>query len=337
MWTEIATFAMKTALITGSVLLIVVGLAIILMQGPRRRSGLKAESLNDHYQDLAHTLDQLILHKKVFKKKLSELKKARKKAPHVDADKTRVFVIDFLGDLKADATESLSEEVSAILTTATPEDQVFVRVESPGGTVNGYGLAAAQLERIRLSGIRLVAGIDKVAASGGYMMAAVADEIVCAPFAIVGSIGVIAPVPNFNKLLKKFDVEYNEFTAGPYKRTVSVLGENTPEGVAKFKSQLLDTHELFKNHISRYRPQMDVASVATGEYWYGHQALQLKLVDKLQTTDQWLLEKRATHQLIKVSYQRKQKWQERLSEVLSSGIVSGIQRAIIQLQRQDLH
>ena len=336
MWIELVFFAIKTLIITFSILFVVGGVAILLMQNPRRKSGLKVENLNEHYHDLAFSLDQFLRPKRSAKKRAAQVRKQMVKDLKNET-LHRIFVMDFNGDVKADAVESLREEISAVLTVADSNDTVFLRLESPGGIVNGYGLAAAQLERLRQSQIKLVVAIDKVAASGGYMMACVASEILCAPFAIVGSIGVLAPVPNVHRLLKKFDIDYTEFTAGAYKRTVSVLGENTPEGIQKFRSQLEATHMLFKQYVGKFRPQLNVDEVATGEYWYGHQALPLKLVDDLKTSDQWLLEHRASHQLVHIAFMRKQKWQEKLSDVLSTGIVSGIRRAINQLQSNNIH
>ena len=332
MWIEVGIFAAKTILVTVSILVVVGGIAIIFMQTPRRRQGLKVEKLNDHFTDLAHSVDHILLHKKLFKKKLAESKKSKKKSKQTDAEKHRIFVLDFIGDIKADAVDSLREEVSAILVSSQPQDEVLVRIESSGGVVHGYGLAAAQLERLRKAQIPVIAAVDKVAASGGYMMACVANKIIAGPFAIVGSIGVLAPVPNVHKLLKKFDVDYNEYTAGTYKRTVSVFGENTPEGVQKFKSQLEQTHVLFKKHIQQFRPQLNLEQVATGEYWYGHQGLELNLVDDLQTSDQWLLERRETHHLVKISFQRKQKWQDKLSEVLSAGVQGAFRQVLSSMK-----
>lgn len=202
----------------------------------------------------------------------------------------KIFVLDFKGDIQASAVENLREEITLILATAKAgRDRVVVRLESPGGMVHGYGLAAAQLVRLRDAGFHLTICVDKVAASGGYMMACIANEIIAAPFAIVGSIGVVAQVPNFNRLLKQHNVDFELYTAGQYKRTVTMFGENTPEGKAKFEEELQQTHVLFKHFVEKYRPQLNVDKVATGEHWYGEDALDLNLVDKLQTSDEYLL------------------------------------------------
>jgi serine protease SohB len=202
-----------------------------------------------------------------------------------------VFVIDFDGDIRASAVEALREEVTTIVGIAQPEDEVVARIESPGGTVHGYGLAASQLARLRDKNIALTVCVDKVAASGGYMMACVAQKIVAAPFAIVGSIGVVASLPNAHKALEKLGIEYRDVTAGEYKRTVSVFGPVREEGLAKLQSQIEETHELFKAHIHAMRPALDIGRVATGEHWYGTRALELGLVDELGTSDDVLLAK----------------------------------------------
>jgi serine protease SohB len=202
----------------------------------------------------------------------------------------KVYVIDFKGDMAASAVDSLREEITLILATAKAgKDRVVVRLESPGGMVHGYGLAAAQLVRLRDAGFHLTICVDKVAASGGYMMACIGNEIVSAPFAVIGSIGVVAQVPNFNRLLKEHNVDFELYTAGQYKRTVTMFGENTEEGKAKFEEELQQTHTLFKHFVEKYRPQLNVEKVATGEHWYGQDSLDLNLVDKLQTSDEYLL------------------------------------------------
>ena len=210
--------------------------------------------------------------------------RARKK------NNTKVYVIDFKGDMAASAVEHLREEITLILATAKAgRDRVVLRLESPGGMVHGYGLAAAQLVRLRDAGFNLTICVDKVAASGGYMMACIANEIVSAPFAVLGSIGVVAQVPNFNRLLKEHHVDFELYTAGQYKRTVTMFGENTDEGKAKFEEELQQTHILFKHFVEKYRPQLNVEKVATGEHWYGQDAEDLNLVDKLQTSDEYIL------------------------------------------------
>ena len=225
----------------------------------------------------------------------------------------KVFVLDFKGDIQASAVEQLREEITLVLATAKAgKDRVIVRLESPGGMVHGYGLAAAQLVRLRDAGFHVTIIVDKVAASGGYMMACIGSEIISAPFAILGSIGVVAQVPNFNRLLKQHNVDFELYTAGEYKRTVTMFGENTPEGKAKFEEELQQTHALFKHFVEKYRPQLNVEKVATGEHWYGQDALDLNLVDKLQTSDEYILSLLTQHDVYVISTRKRPTLGEKL-------------------------
>lgn len=238
---------------------------------------------------------------------LSKESRARKKTNQ------KIYVLDFKGDMAASTVEGLREEITLILATAKAgRDRVVVRLESPGGMVHGYGLAAAQLVRLREAGFHLTICVDKVAASGGYMMACIANEIISAPFAIVGSIGVVAQVPNFNRLLKDNKIDFELYTAGQYKRTVTMFGENTEEGKAKFEEELQQTHALFKHFVEKYRPQLNIEKVATGEHWYGRDALDLNLVDKLQTSDEYLLNLLTQHDIYSIQTRKKPTLGEKL-------------------------
>ena len=199
-----------------------------------------------------------------------------------------LFVIDFDGDARASQVDKKNKKVNLILAKATDKDEVIIKLTSPGGVVNGYGLCASQLERIRNKGINLVACVDTVAASGGYMMACVASKIVAAPFSYVGSIGVVAQIPNFNKVLKNHDVEYEQVTAGKYKRTLTMFGENTPEARDKFKQEITLIHNRFKAIVAKYRTKLDIENIATGEYWLAEDAKELNLVDQISTFDEYL-------------------------------------------------
>ena len=238
---------------------------------------------------------------------LSKEARARKKTNQ------KIYVLDFKGDMAASAVENLREEITLILSTAKAgRDRVIVRLESPGGMVHGYGLAAAQLVRLREAGFHVTICVDKVAASGGYMMACIANEVISAPFAIVGSIGVVAQVPNFNRLLKENKIDFELYTAGQYKRTVTMFGENTEEGKTKFEEELQQTHALFKHFVEKYRPQLNVEKVATGEHWYGQDALDLNLVDKLQTSDEYLLGLLPQHDVYLIQTRKKPTLGEKL-------------------------
>ena len=242
-----------------------------------------------------------------FNKQLAKEAKQRKK------NNKKVYVIDFKGDVQASAVSALREEITLILSTAKAgQDRILIRLESPGGMVHGYGLAAAQLVRLREAGFHVTIVVDKVAASGGYMMACIASEIIAAPFAIVGSIGVVAQVPNFNRLLREHHVDFELYTAGQYKRTVTMFGENTPEGKDKFEQELQQTHTLFKHFVEKYRPKLNVEKVATGEHWYGQDAVELNLVDALQTSDEVILKLLPDHDVYLIHTRRKPTLGEKL-------------------------
>jgi serine protease SohB len=241
---------------------------------------------------------------KVLKKATPENKNdADELAEKAEDAHNRLFVIDFNGDIKASGVNSLREEITAIIAIAGKQDEVLLRLESPGGMVHSYGLAASQLKRLRDKNIVLTIVVDKVAASGGYMMACVANKIVAAPFAIIGSIGVIAQIPNFNKLMRKMDIDYEQHTAGKYKRTLTLFGENTDQDREKFQEELEDTHQLFKSFISDNRPQLDVESVATGEHWYGTRAVDKGLIDEISTSDDLIVKAVKDREVFEVSYE----------------------------------
>ena len=244
--------------------------------------------------------------KKAEKQKAKKRKEKLKKGETVDdAKKGCVYILDFHGDISASETTALREEISAILGVAKPEDEVLLRLESPGGIVHDYGFAASQLARLKQRGIKLTIAVDKVAASGGYMMACIADKIVSAPFAIIGSIGVVAQIPNIHRLLKKYDVDVDVMTAGEFKRTVTMFGENTEKGKQKFQQELEETHQLFKQFVLQNRPHLDIDKIATGEHWFGTQALELKLVDEITTSDDLILDKMKEKRVLAVKYRLK--------------------------------
>lgn len=248
-----------------------------------------------------------------------------------EVESGKVYVLNFVGDIQASALDQLRQEVTSVLTVATPADEIVVRLESGGGMVHAYGLAASQLQRIRDQDIPLTATIDKVAASGGYMMAAVADKILAAPFAVVGSIGVVAQVPNVHRLLKKHDVDVELITAGEHKRTLTMLGENTDEAREKFTEQLEDIHELFQEHVVAHREVVDIKQVATGEAWYGQRALDVKLVDRLITSDSYLVECAADRDVYLLRWEVQKKPLERLLGGIGGSLSQGLRKMLRQV------
>jgi len=238
------------------------------------------------------------------------IKEGEKKSD--EEKKPRLFVLDFNGDVHAHAVSALRREITAVLSIAKPEDEVLLKLESPGGVVHGYGLAASQLQRLRERNIPLTVAVDKVAASGGYMMACVANKIVSAPFAIIGSVGVVAEVPNIHRLLKKHDVDVDVMTAGEFKRTVTFMGENTEKGKQKFQQELEETHQLFKQFVRENRPQLDIEKIATGEHWFGKQALELNLIDEISTSDDLLVKAVENKEIIEIKYKEKKNLTKRI-------------------------
>lgn len=287
---------------------IIAVVALIAGKEKSKKGELTVTNISDQFDDVQHTLNQYLLTDKELKQQEKDAKKKHKQEQKNKDDideKPRLFVLDFKGSKDAEEVESLREEISALLSVATDKDEVFVKLESPGGFVHSYGLAASQLDRIRQRNIPLTVSVDRVAASGGYMMACVADKIISAPFAIIGSIGVIAQVPNFNKILKKNDIDFEQLTAGEYKRTLSVFGENTDKGRAKFIEELEDTHTLFKEFVHDHRKDLDITKVATGETWYGSKAKDVGLVDDIITSDDYLQEQNKVKCLLSIKYEQK--------------------------------
>ncbi|MGM8885306.1 protease SohB [Psychrobacter sp. 1U2] len=278
--------------------------------------------------------------KKSMAKKAKQALKAKSKSKNKSKNKSQqVFVLDFDGDIKASAVKHLREEISTLISTANEGDEVIIRLESGGGMVHSYGLAAAQLVRLKDAGLKLTICVDKIAASGGYMMACVADKIIAAPFAVIGSIGVVSQLPNFHKLLKKNDIDFEMFTAGDYKRTVTVFGENDEEDRAKYQQELEQTHNLFKHFVNTYRSQLDLTKVANGEHWYGEDALKLKLVDKLQTSDSYVLELMKDNEVYALHSRQKPTLAEKLglSQAAEATIALAVDKLPDALARLDLN
>ncbi|KAA1175151.1 protease SohB [Marinobacter salinexigens] len=336
------------------VVAVVIVISIIVSSAQRDRDDhegegeLKIRKLNEHYKKLKEAIQARLMtdaERKAFEKNQKKEKKAEKKASKAkkpdaetsEAPRSRIFVLDFDGDIKASDTDPLRRSITAVLSVADPErDEVVIRLESGGGLVHAYGLASAQLDRIRSRGIPLTACVDKVAASGGYMMACVADRIIASPFAILGSIGVVAQLPNFHRLLKKNDVDFEVLTAGEHKRTMTVFGENTDKGRQKFLEDLEDTHVLFKEYVSERRPDVDIAKVANGDIWFGKRALDVKLIDEIKTSDEYLIEACDRADVVSVAYQRKRTLPERLGLAASVAMEQTVWRVLSAFRNQKI-
>jgi len=315
-----------TVLIAFIIVMVVLSSAAHQRRGRVEGGQIEVLHLNDGLDQVTDALKQMVYSPELLKQEQKQKKKqdkednkARKQLAKTDDPdrKPRVYVIDFEGDVEASAVSQLREEVTAVLSLAEPMDEVVVRVESPGGMVHSYGLAASQLKRIVGKNIPLTIAVDKVAASGGYMMACIGTRIIAAPFALLGSIGVVAQLPNFHRLLEKNEIDYDVYTAGQYKRTVTVFGENTEEGKSKFVEELEDVHVLFKDFVGENRPQVDVDVVSTGEAWYGTRALELKLVDELMTSDEYLVDRCQQADVYRVKYHEHKKRIDKLMDRLA--------------------
>ncbi len=323
---DYALFLAQAITIVAAILIVV---GSIVAMGARQRAEheghIEVRHLNERYRHMGATIRSVVddpmaakelakTEKKAEKARAKEAKKKRKKGSEEPAGdgKPRLYVLNYDGDMRASATENLREEISAVLPQVRAGDEVLVRLESPGGLVHGYGLAASQLQRIRTAEVPLTVAVDKVAASGGYMMACVAQSIIAAPFAVIGSIGVVAQLPNFHRLLTKNDIDFELLTAGEHKRTLTVFGENTEQGREKFIEELEDTHQLFKDYVQSHRPELDISKVATGEVWYGQRALDVGLIDALQTSDAFIQEKLEEWDVYEVRFVHRKNWQEKL-------------------------
>lgn len=350
LFAEYGLFLAKVVTIAVALMFVIATAASAAQRGKPSQDGhIEVRDLNRRYKDMRDALRHAILSEPQFKaeekqrekdekKKLKQEKKTLKKAEKKSSDaagdiaegssapeseKKRVFVLNFNGDLQASAVDRLREEISSVLSLATPKDELVLVLESPGGVVHGYGLAASQLQRIKQRDIPLTVCVDKVAASGGYMMACLADKIVAAPFAVLGSIGVVAQVPNFHRLLQKNEVDVEILTAGEYKRTLTLFGENTDKGREKFKQDLEETHVLFKEWVAEHRPQLDIDKVATGETWYGKRAIDLQLADELSTSDDYLFDQVDDADLYQVRYEEKKSLPQRFG-MAATNTVDGV-------------
>lgn len=272
--------------------------------------------------------------KKFCLSKLPFGKSNDKKSEKLSSDKS-VYVLDFDGDIKASAVENLREEISTIIGAAKAGDEVVLRLESGGGQVNSYGLAAAQLKRIKTAGLSLTVCVDKIAASGGYMMASVSDKVIASDFAIIGSVGVVSQLPNFHELMKKHNIGYEMFTAGEYKRTVTMFGENTDEDRSKYQAEIDRIHQLFKQFVKKHRPNLDVDKIATGEFWFATDALELNLIDEIGTSDSYLLSLMKHYNAFSLQSRSKPNLMEKLglTEQMNASIKAAAESATVSVAK----
>lgn len=334
MWDWIAEYGMFLAKSLTIVVAIVLVIAGITAAKSRQHKGPKGqieiESMNDDFEQLRDELREVIMDEDDYKALKKEEKK-QEKADRKNKDKERLprtYVLEFDGDVKASAVENLRKEIDAVISIKEEGDDIIVKLESSGGMVHSYGLAASQLYRIKENNIPLTICVDRVAASGGYMMACVADKLYSAPFAMIGSIGVIAQLPNFNKVLRKNDIDFEMVTAGEYKRTLTMFGENTDGARKKFKEEIDEIHDLFKEFVHQHRPQLDMSDVATGEVWFGQQAIDKKLVDEISTSDSVIYKAMLERDVFSVAYREKQTLAEKLGFAAEASVERLLMRFI---------
>lgn len=326
---------------------VVVAIAVVLMlvvraRGQRQQRGARLHVRNrgEYFRRHRETLEDATLKEGARERNIKARLKARKAEQrtakkHEKADERRntLWVLDFDGDLRASRVPAFTEEITSVLMAARSGDEVLVRLQSGGGLVHAYGLASAQLDRLREAGLKLTVSVDKVAASGGYMMACCADRLIAAPFAVIGSIGVVAQIPNLHRLLKKNDVDVEILTAGRHKRTLTMLGENTEEGRQKFLDDLEKTHDLFKSWVADRRPTLDIEQVSEGDIWYGQQAIDLGLIDEVNTSEAWLQARSDQWQILEVGLKPRRSMLERLGKGTEGAVERGIDRAIDRVVR----
>ncbi len=332
---DMGRFVLQMSILT---LLVVVAVVVIarIKNEAGERMRLKVEELNDRLEYRRRRLALAATEpsaRKRLAKAFRRTDKSRSRAARRQAGESRgtVWVLDFHGDLRATAAGRFAEEISAVTSAASEGDEVVIRLESAGGLVHAYGLAAAQVDRLREAGLKTTVCVDKVAASGGYLMACAANHLRAAPFAVLGSIGVVAQLPNVHRLLKRHDVDVELLTAGEYKRTLTVFGENTEEGREKFQSDLEHIHELFKGHVAKRRPALDIEAVATGEVWYGQDALEKGLVDALGTSEAYLVTRMEEARVVSVRLEARQPMGKRLGIAVREGVEGGVERLLERL------
>jgi serine protease SohB len=336
-------FLAQAATIVVAILLVAGGIFALGYRNRAESEGhIEVRKLNDRYREFRDALEHVVLPADDYKHQRKDEKKADKKKAKAEKKKQaeeivvrqRLYVLNFEGDIKASATDNLREEISAVLALTGEGDEVLVKLESGGGMVHSYGLAASQLQRIPAAGVSLTVAVDKVAASGGYMMACVGERILAAPFAIIGSIGVLAQIPNFHRLLQKANVDFEQLTAGEYKRTLTMFGENTDEGREKLQEELEDTHILFKEFVGQNRSQVSIDDVATGEVWYGQRALDRGLVDELCTSDSYVQGSLPDRDVFEIRYVHKKNWQEKLGMAAEGAMEKTLLKLWQQSQRR---
>lgn len=192
----------------------------------------------------------------------------------------------------------------------------LVVIDSPGGTVTGSD-ALYQALRDLTKTMPVVAVVDGTAASGGYIAALSADQIIARRTAIVGSIGVLFQYPNVVKLLDTLGVKFEGAKSNPLKAAPNPVEVTTPEAQAALEAVVMDTFGWFKELVQERRHLSDdeVKAVSDGRIYTGKQGLALKLVDRLgddQDAISWLEQEKGLDKGLKIRRYKPQRDLDRL-------------------------
>lgn len=284
--------------------------------------GVVFKNLSNEYSSIEDSYDSVLINKPIVDKSIN-LNDVVQEGAH------NVFVIDYVGSMMASEVVYLTAKIDAIILKSNKDDEVVINITSPGGAVSGYGLVASQIKRLKTAGLKITATVDTVAASGGYMAAVVSDEIIAAPFAMVGSIGVVANVMIYEELLKNIGIQTNVYTSGDSKRTVVPSRVPNAEEEAKLEAQLEEIHSRFKDHVLSFRPDIDEDKVFTGQAFLAADAINFGLVDKIGTSDELLLNLyKDGHRLIEVQFIIEENIGGSVTKQVSAGLVDAIKSEI---------
>lgn len=330
MWSDYFLFLLKSITVVMAIVIIAGTIIRATKEGHEPSQGkLSITRLNKALEAIRLRMQQETLGKKALKKEVKALKEQHKKEDKSNDDKPNAYTIRFKGDIQASQVDALRQEVTAILTTAKAGEEVVISIESPGGAVPGYGLAASQILRLKEADLKVTACVDQVAASGGYMMACVADRILAAPFSIVGSIGVLSQVPNIHRFLKRFDVDVDVLTAGKHKAPMTLMGENTEEGKQKHVQDLNAIHTRFKELVKLHREELNIDDVSEGDFWLAEDALKLNLVDEISTSDAYIMSLCAQANVYRVQWQPHKSFEQRIKGA-TSALMSAMENRLMQ-------
>ncbi|WP_343192796.1 S49 family peptidase [Buchnera aphidicola (Taiwanaphis decaspermi)] len=249
---------------------------------------LKVELLNNHYKKLKNDLS-FFQKKKIINQK------------NVYNKKSNLYILDYNDKIKKNKIKKLREEISSIILVAKKNDEVLLRLENTSDIVYEYGLVIAQLQRLRKKGIKLIISIDKIVSNGGYIIACVADHISASPFSIIGPINIVVNIPNIDKYTQTSNLnnqlnDCNTFTK------LTLIKNNTKIYVNKIFNKLDIKKYIRNSFIKDMRPSLNLNKIFNQNYWIGENAINEKLIDSINTSDDILFSKKDTHNLLKIKY-----------------------------------